>query len=101
MLPLKPWAFNNLLKAMLAYRDPRSEWWINPAFGLRNQIAIVNASHTSCAVSVGWPEQHVRSWRRGWSLWPMVLRVAGIAALILLLAATYAVPPVLLSYRRG
>jgi len=47
MLPLMPWAFNNFLKALLAYCDPRSEWWINPAFGLRNKIAIINASRTN------------------------------------------------------
>ena len=47
MLPLMPWAFNNFRKALLAYCDPRSEWWINPAFGLRNKIAIINASRTN------------------------------------------------------
>ena len=36
-------ALDNVLSIIvLAYWDPRSEWWIKPAFGLRNQIAIVN-----------------------------------------------------------
>lgn len=49
MLPLTACRSSNFLKALLAYYEPRSEWWISPVLGRRCQTAIFNASHTSCA----------------------------------------------------
>ncbi len=49
MLPCNRWALSSRLNALLAYGDPRSEWWIKQAFGRHCQIAMSKVSQTGWA----------------------------------------------------